>query len=235
VALHRPMVESVAVGQRLTRRFLAAAGPVLALDEVDVDVPHGLLTVIAGPSGSGKSTLLSLLACADRPDTGTVTIGDVDVLALGSRARRRLRRESIGIVLPQPSDNLLDQLDAAGNLAWSTRQRRGRRGRSEAASANEAELLAAVGLNGAGAKRVRQLSTGEQQRLAVACALTGAPQLVVADEPTASLDRANAEGLVEVLRGAASRGATLVVASHDEHVIEAADTVVRLDRGRRIA
>ncbi len=225
------MVESVAVGKHLTRRFLAAAGPVLALDEVDVDVPHGLLTVIAGPSGSGKSTLLGLLACADRPDSGSVSIGDVDVLALGSRARRRLRRESIGIVLPQPSDNLLDQLDAAGNLAWSTKQRRGRR----AATANEAELLAAVGLAGAGAKRVRQLSTGEQQRLAVACALTGTPQLVVADEPTASLDRANAEGLVEVLRGAASRGATLVVASHDEHVIEAADTVVRLDRGRRIA
>ena len=231
MALRRPMVESVAVGQRLTRRFLAAAGPVLALDEVDVDVPHGLLTVIAGPSGSGKSTLLGVLACADRPDSGTITIGDVDVLALGSRARRRLRRESIGIVLPQPSDNLLDQLDAVGNLAWSTKQRRGRRD----ASTDDAELLAAVGGGGGGGKRVRQLSTGEQQRLAVACALTGAPQLVVADEPTASLDRANAEGLVEVLRGAASRGATLVVASHDEHVIEAADTVVRLDRGRRIA
>jgi putative ABC transport system ATP-binding protein len=232
VALLRPMVESVAVGHCLTRRFLAAAGPVLALDEVDVDVARGLLTVIAGPSGSGKSTLLGLLACADRPDSGTVTIGDVDVLALRSRARRRLRRESIGIVLPQPSDNLLDQLDAAGNLAWSTKQRRGR---GASAAANEAELLAAVGLAGAGAKRVRQLSTGEQQRLAVACALTGAPHLVVADEPTASLDRANAERLVEVLRAAASRGATLVVASHDEHVIEAADTVVRLDRGRRVA
>jgi ABC-type lipoprotein export system ATPase subunit len=211
---------------------------VLALDEVDVDVPRGLLTVIAGPSGSGKSTLLGLLACADRPDSGTVTIGDVDVLALGSRARRRLRRERIGIVLPQPSDNLLDQLDAAGNLAWSTKQRCGRRAAratTTATTTTEAELLASVGLAGAGAKRVRQLSTGEQQRLAVACALTGAPQLVVADEPTASLDRANAEGLVAVLRAAASRGATLVVASHDEHVIEAADTVVRLDRGRRVA
>lgn len=228
----RPVVDSVALGHHLTRRFLAVAGPVLALDEVDIDVPRGLLTVIAGPSGSGKSTLLGLLACADRPDTGTVTIGDVDVLALRSRARRRLRRESIGIVLPQPSDNLLDQLDAAGNLAWSTKQRRGRRA---SVRESEAELLAAVGLAGAGAKRVRQLSTGEQQRLAVACALTGAPQLVVADEPTASLDRANAEGLVEVLRAAASRGATLVVASHDKHVIEAADTVVRLDRGRRVA
>src|SRR3977135_2666850 len=160
------MVESVAVGHRLTRRFLAAAGPVLALDEVDVDVPHGLLTVIAGPSGSGKSTLLGLLACADRPDSGTVTIRDVDVLALGSRARRRLRRESIGIVLPQPSDNLLDQLDAAGNLAWSTKQRSGR---AASAKATEDELLGSVGLVGAGAKRVRQLSTGEQQRLAVAC------------------------------------------------------------------
>jgi putative ABC transport system ATP-binding protein len=152
------MVESVAVGHRLTRRFLAAAGPVVALDEVDVDVPRGLLTVIAGPSGSGKSTLLGLFACADRPDAGTVMIGEVDVLALGSRARRQLRRVSLGIVLPQPSDNLLDQLDAAGNLAWSMKQRRGR---AASSTANEAELLGAVGLAGSGAKRVRQLSTGE--------------------------------------------------------------------------
>jgi putative ABC transport system ATP-binding protein/macrolide transport system ATP-binding/permease protein len=82
---------------------------------------------------------------------------------------------------------------------------------------------------------VRQLSGGEQQRLAVACALVGDPALIVADEPTASLDRASADRVVEVLRAASDRGVTLVVAGHDRRVIDAADAVVELDHGRRVA
>ena len=85
------------------------------------------------------------------------------------------------------------------------------------------------------AKGVRQLSGGEQQRLALACAIVGDPLLVVADEPTASLDRASADRVVNVLRAAADRGVTLVVAGHDRRVIEAADRVVELDHGRRIS
>ena len=110
-------------------------------------------------------------------------------------------------MLPQPSDNLLDRLDAGANLAWAARQRSRTWTADEAAS-----LLAAVGLDGAEGKRVRQLSGGEQQRLAIACALVGDPLLVVADEPTASLDRVSAGRVVEVLRSAADRGVTLVVA-----------------------
>jgi putative ABC transport system ATP-binding protein/macrolide transport system ATP-binding/permease protein len=135
-------------------------------------------------------------------------------------------------VLPQPSDNLLDRLDADANLGWSARQRGSSSGRTPA---ERHELLAAVGLDGLAARRVRQLSGGEQQRLALACALVGDPVLVVADEPTASLDRASADHVVEVLRAAADRGVTLVVAGHDRRVIDAADLVVELDHGRRVS
>jgi putative ABC transport system ATP-binding protein len=212
------------------RRFPVEGDVVTALDHVDLQVPAGRMTVVAGPSGSGKSTLLSLLACMQRADEGVVMVGDTDVLTLGRRDRRVLRRDRLGIVLPQPSENLLDHFDAAGNVRWSAAQRRDR-----AASATPTEsLLASVGLAAASARRIRELSGGEQQRLAVACALAGGPELVILDEPTASLDRANAQALVEVLAGVASQGATMVIATHDPMVIEAGDMVAELDHGRRV-
>ncbi|MGD9705608.1 MAG: ABC transporter ATP-binding protein [Acidimicrobiia bacterium] len=213
------------------RRFASAAGPVVALDGVDVTVASGSLTAIAGPSGSGKSTLLGLAACIDRPESGEVTIAGRDVLALGRRARRELRRRQLGLVLPVPADNLLDSLDAAGNLGWAALRRSG----EHLAFDRAQSLLEVVGLAGAATKRVIQLSGGEQQRLALACALVGEPVVVLADEPTASLDHESSVLVIAVLRAAVDRGATLVVASHDHHVLDAADVVVHLDHGRRVA
>ena len=216
----------------VVRRFPVEGDVVTALDHVDLDIPPGRMTVVAGPSGSGKSTLLSLLACMQRADEGVVMVGDTDVLTLGRRDRRELRRDRLGIVLPQPSENLLDQLDAAGNVRWAAAQRHGR---ASSASSDELEsLLESVGLAAASTRRVRELSGGEQQRLAVACALAGDPELVILDEPTASLDRVNAQALVDVLAGVASRGATMVIATHDPMVIEASAVVAELDHGRRI-
>jgi ABC-type lipoprotein export system ATPase subunit len=215
---------------RVARRFASAAGPVVALDGVDLMVAAGSFTVVAGPSGSGKSTLLGLAACIDRPDSGDVVVAGRDVLALGRRARRELRRCRLGLVLPVPADNLLDSLDAVGNIAWAARERSGERLEPERAQS----LLDVVALSAAGQKRVVELSGGEQQRLAVACALVGAPAVVLADEPTASLDRESAVMVIATLRAAADRGATLLVASHDHHVLEQADVIVQLDHGRRV-
>jgi ABC-type lipoprotein export system ATPase subunit len=214
------------------RRFPVEGDVVTALDHVDLDVPVGRMTIVAGPSGSGKSTLLSLLACMQRADEGVVMVGDTDVLTLGRRDRRELRRDRLGIVLPQPSENLLDHFDAAGNVRWAADQRRDR---TSAMSSNDLEsLLDSVGLGAASTRRVRELSGGEQQRLAVACALAGAPELVILDEPTASLDRVNAQVLVDVLAGVAATGATMVIATHDPMVIEAGAVVAELDHGRRV-
>jgi ABC-type lipoprotein export system ATPase subunit len=214
------------------RRFPVEGDVVTALDHVDLDVPVGRMTIVAGPSGSGKSTFLSLLACMQRADEGVVMVGDTDVLTLGRRDRRELRRDRLGIVLPQPSENLLDHFDAAGNVRWAADQRRDR---TSAMSSNDLEsLLVSVGLGAASTRRVRELSGGEQQRLAVACALAGGPELVILDEPTASLDRVNAQVLVDVLAGVAATGATMVIATHDPMVIEAGAVVAELDHGRRV-
>ena len=131
--------------------------------------------------------------------------------------------------MPQPSENLLDQLDAIANLRWAARRRH-----VADQSDDLDELLDSVGLAATRARRVRELSGGEQQRLAVACALVGHPELIILDEPTASLDRASASTLVEVLSGVAARGSTMVIATHDPLVAEAADVVAELDHGRRV-
>lgn len=224
------MATEIAVARNVSRRYPAAGSPVVALDDVSVVITSARMTVIAGPSGSGKSTLLALLACLDRPDTGVVELDGRAVDTMSARQRRRIRRRSIGIVLPLPADNLLERLDAAGNLAWAAKVRSG----STLAPADVEQHLAAVGLGQCGTKRVRQLSGGEQLRLALACAMAGDPPLVVADEPTASLDRANASAMVDAMRAAADRGVTLVVASHDTHILDQADQIVRLDHGRRV-
>lgn len=215
----------------VTRRFVTATEPIVAVDDVSVAVPARRLTVIAGSSGSGKSTLLSMISCLDRPDAGTVEIEGHSVQSLSARVRRAVRRYRLGVVLPLPSDNLLEHLDAIGNLAWAARLRT----LSTPADDVLHAALADVGLADAATKRVRQLSGGEQQRLALACALIGDPALVVADEPTASLDRTNAATVVDAMRAAADRGVALAVASHDAHVIDAADRLVRLDHGRRVS
>ena len=231
-AAERP--PSAAEVRGVTRRFVTGADLVVALDDVHLAVPAGQLTVVAGPSGSGKSTLLAILACLQRPDAGTVTIGPTDVLALGRRARRRVRRDRLGIVLPQPSENLLDHLDALGNLRWAGERRaHPAHDGSGPAGLDAPRLLDVVGLAAAGHRRVRELSGGEQQRLAVAVALAGGPDLVVLDEPTSALDRSGAAALVEVLGRLAALGATMVIATHDPIVIGAADTVAELDHGGR--
>lgn len=212
----------------ISRRFRTSTTEVVALERVSVDAPGGEFTAVVGPSGSGKSTLLAIVACADRADAGRVVLGGVDVSVLGRRARRAMRRMRLGIVLPQPSDNLLDDFDVAGNLRWAA----GRRG----AACDVASALGAVGLDRThAAKRVSDLSGGEQQRLALACALVGDPDVIAADEPTASLDRESADGVIGALRAAAQRGAALLVATHDPHVVAAADVVISLDHGRRVS
>jgi putative ABC transport system ATP-binding protein/macrolide transport system ATP-binding/permease protein len=214
----------------VVRRFPGMNEVVTALDDITALIPRRQMTVVAGPSGSGKSTLLALLACAQRPDAGTVRIGDTDVIAIGRKQRRELRRDRLGIVLPQPSENLLDQFDAAGNIRWAAARRQSR----QPSIVDVDALLAVVGLTAARQRRVRELSGGEQQRLAIACALAGEPELVILDEPTASLDRASGSSVVEVLAASAAAGSTMVIASHDAMVIDAADYIIGLDHGRRV-
>jgi putative ABC transport system ATP-binding protein len=219
----------------VTRRFEVpqrhgAASSVLALDDVTADIAVGRLVALSGPSGSGKSTLLAILAALDRPSSGSVTVQGRDLGTLDRAARRGVRRSTAVMVLPQPADNLLLDHTGRSNLLTVAHHR----GVVGDAQQVLDELVALLGLGGFVDSLCGAMSGGEQQRLAIACALVGAPPLVLADEPTGALDAKSAATLIEALRTAVAQGATVVVATHDSHVVAAADDVIRLDHGRRL-
>lgn len=228
----QPVARCVAVSRVFeVPQHRGAAATVLALDAVNIDIAPGGLLALSGASGSGKSTLLSLLAALDRPTSGSVHVAGRDIGSLGRAARRRLRRSTAVLVLPQPADNLLLALSGRGNLL-SVARVRGIGDRAEAvieSLVEQMELAAFVD------QPCAVMSGGEQQRLAVACALLGAPPLLLADEPTGALDQASAATLIASLRVAVQGGATIIAATHDPNVIAAADSVVRLDHGRRVS
>lgn len=220
-----PAPEIVASCQGVGVTYRTVAGVADALTDVDAAFAHGRLSVVAGPSGSGKSTLLRVLAGLLKPRAGTVFVDGTDLTRLGTGGLRRFRRHTMGIVLQNPADNLVDYLGAREQLELAARLRG-----VDAGSA--ASLLDAVGLGGRAVSTPAELSGGEQQRVAFAAAAIGEPTLLLADEPTAQLDAASGAALVEAMRGLVGRGATLVVSSHDPVVIDAADHTVHLRDGR---
>lgn len=221
------MSEDFAVACAGVRKtYATTTGSVVALDGVDARFPAGGLSVVVGPTGSGKSSLLRILACFDRPDQGTVEVAGTTVSALGSGARRRLRRRRIGYVFQRPSANLLPYLSAAEHLVLAAQLRGG------AAAGAADELLRRLGLAGRAGHRPAELSSGEQQRLAFAAAVVGRPAVVVADEPTAELDADAGRGLLQSVLELRGQRTTLVVCSHDPAVVAVADHVLRLDHGR---
>ncbi len=223
----RPVVSIIGV----TRRFGQGSRSVLALVDVDADIAGQGLTCIAGPSGSGKSTLVNLIGCLDRPQSGNVVVAGVDVTHLGQRRRRHFRRRMLGLVSSVPTENLISTLDVAANVRFAVGQRRQRPYSPE----QVAECIARVGLEGRESQRISELSGGEQLRLGVACALIGSPRLLIADEPTASLDHTTADSIVDLFRTLTVEGVGFVVATHDHHVLDAANSVVHLDHGRRVS
>ncbi|HEY9476546.1 MAG TPA: ATP-binding cassette domain-containing protein [Mycobacteriales bacterium] len=203
-----------------------------ALRDVDKDFLPGRITTIAGPSGSGKSSLLRILACVDRPDHGQVRIGATEVSGLGARGRRALRRTAVGYVFQNPMDNLVEYLDAVDQLKLAARLRGVRPGSGPAADVDR--LLELLGLAHRRSHRPVHMSGGEQQRLAVACAVIGHPSIVVADEPTAELDSASADRVLDAMRSLRDEGVAFILSSHDARVVEATDHLLRLEHGRTV-
>lgn len=208
----------------LVKVFLSATGETHALRGIGLELEPGRLTVVAGPSGSGKSSLLTLLGARDRPSAGRLSVLGSDVGTASTRELRGLRRRRIGFVPQRASAAVFAQLRAIDQL----RQVAGWRG---ADRGQLAATLDSVGLGDRAGHRPDALSGGEQQRLAVAMALVGAPALVVADEPTAELDHANADLVMDALLSAATDGATVVISSHDDRVTHRADRLLRMRHG----
>jgi ABC-type lipoprotein export system ATPase subunit len=208
------------------RTYHLEGSEVGALRGVDLDLEPGTFTALVGPSGSGKSTLLRLLACVDRPDSGTIVIDGIETATLSRRGRRRLRRRAIGYLFQAPADNLLAYLTVRQHLRLAG-QLRGVRARDGQARA----LLDRLGLAERAGHLPRELSGGEQQRVGIAFASLGPPALLVADEPTGQLDHTTVDSVMDGFLAMAAAGVAVVVATHDPAVWRRAHRVVRMRDG----
>ncbi len=201
-------------------------GRTRALDGATLSVRRGEFVAITGPSGCGKSTLLHLIAALERPDAGRIVVEGEEITKRRDLSRYRAR--TIGLIFQL--HNLLPNLTAAENVQvpmyetpLSARERRRK----------AAALLALVDLADMAKKRPAQLSGGERQRVAIARALSNDPPIVLADEPTGSLDSKAGGRVLDVLRSIQrERGVTLVLVTHDERIAATADRVVRMLDGR---
>ena len=194
---------------------------------VDLEVAAGETVAVVGRSGSGKSTLLNLTAGLDRQDRGTVMLGGEDLGALDEAGRARLRQRSLGFVFQ--AFHLLPTLTALENVQLPLELAREP---AAAARARAMDLLAAVGLADRASAFPAVLSGGEQQRLAVARALSTSPPLVLADEPTGNLDDESAKPVLALLTSLVQeRGSSLLVVTHAVQVAARCSRRVRLDHG----
>jgi len=217
----------------LKRTFREGGRDLHVLRGVDMSVRRGEMLAILGASGSGKSTLLHLLGGFDRPTAGSVTYDGRDIYAQPMKELDRYRNRKVGFVFQ--FYHLLPELSAVENvmIAAMIAPAPGSLSRSQR-KARAMELLQRVGLGERLTHRPAKLSGGERQRVAIARALMNRPDLLLADEPTGNLDRATGASILALLTDLHREGQTLVIVTHDEHVAERADRVLRLDDGRLV-
>jgi putative ABC transport system ATP-binding protein len=209
----------------VSRTYGGAGTAVRALDHVDIAFPRGSWTAVMGPSGSGKSTLLHVAAGLERVDSGRVLLGGSEITRSTDDELTALRRSRIGFVFQ--SFNLVSALTAEQNVALPLRLAGVHPDREDVRAA-----LAAVGLADRAGHTPRQLSGGQQQRVALARAMVTAPEVLFAVEPTGALDTVAAGAVLDLLRGMADAGQTIVMVTHDPAAAARADSTVLLRDGR---
>jgi putative ABC transport system ATP-binding protein len=197
-----------------------------ALHDIDLEIPAGGFVALTGPSGAGKSTLLSIIGGLERPQSGSLMVGQHNLRQLRVDELAAYRRTTIGFIFQH--FGLLDLLSARENIELAASLSASSRRRLQAR-----DLLGEVGLLDRAEHRPGQLSGGERQRVAIARALVNDPSLILADEPTGNLDAKSAMRVLDLLeRVHLERGCTLLVVTHNESVAQRADERYRLDAGR---
>ncbi len=202
-----------------------------ALRGVSLEVERGEFISIAGPSGSGKTTMLNLIGCVDTATRGTVEVAGQNTGTLSERQLTQLRLDTLGFIFQ--SFNLVAVLTVYQNveLPLLLQNKLGGADRKKRVM----ELLAAVGIDTHAKHRPSELSGGQRQRVAIARALVTEPQIVLADEPTANLDSATGEAIIDLMKDLnQKKGTTFIFSTHDHRVMKHADSVVRLADGKII-
>jgi putative ABC transport system ATP-binding protein len=204
---------------------------VRAVDGVTLEIAKGEFTVIRGPSGSGKTTLLNIIGGLDTPTSGKVTINGHEITSLSGNQLIDFRLNNIGFVFQ--AYNLIPVLNAKENVGFvmllQGKSEKERKERTE-------ELLKAVGLEKEMSKKPSQMSGGQQQRVAVARALASKPEFIIADEPTANLDSASTNNLLDIMATMnEEEGITFLFSTHDQRVIDRAKRIITLEDGKIIS
>jgi putative ABC transport system ATP-binding protein len=216
--------------EHVARTYRSGPLEVRALDDVSLTIERGAFVAIVGQSGSGKSTLLDILGCLSRPTAGRYLFDRRAVGDMGEETLARLRNREIGFVfqsfhlLPRKTalQNVELPMQYAGVLPGERRRR-------------AIEVLTAVGLGDRVDHAPHELSGGQQQRVAIARALVNRPSLLLADEPTGSLDSRSGDEVLDLLAGLHADGQTIVLVTHERRLAERADRIVTLRDGRLAA
>jgi cell division transport system ATP-binding protein len=197
----------------------------VALRNVSLTISKGELVFLAGPSGAGKSTLLKMIAAIERPTSGSVLVNGQDIGKIRKASIPFLRR-NLGLIFQQQS--LLTDRSVLSNVMLPLLVTGAPRGQAEQRAR---AALGKVGLLERALANPQALSGGEQQRVAIARAIVNRPQIILADEPTANLDRASANKVLDALKAFHSVGVTCLISSHDEQMLDAAARVIHLQHG----
>ena len=203
---------------------------VRALDGVSLQIDRGEFVAIVGQSGCGKSTLMNVLGCLDEPTYGEYYLDGTDVTALSDKELARIRNREIGFIFQ--GYNLLQEMDALENVTLPLIYR----GVSAFEREDMAmEALARVGMDGRAHHRPSEMSGGQQQRTAIARAISTHPPIIMADEPTGALDSKTGRHVLEILRELYREGTTILLITHDESIAATARRVVRMSDGKLIS
>ena len=200
---------------------------VCALDNVSLLVSRGEWIAIMGPSGSGKTTFLNIISCLDRPSRGEVLVNGMDITRLTPNELTRFRRETVGLVFQQ--FHLIPYLNTLENVMLAQYFH------SMADEGESRQALERVGLGDRLHHLPSQLSGGEQQRVCLARALINSPQLLLADEPTGNLDKANEDLVMGLFQERHQEGFTVIMVTHDPDIAHMADRIIRFDHGHVVS
>ncbi len=213
----------------LAKVYRMGSNEVYALRDMDLDIFQGEYLSVMGPSGSGKSTLFNMIGALDKPTSGTVSIGGVDLTAQTSSQLAYFRNHHIGYIFQ--AFNLIPSLTALRNVALPLHFSGMT---NEEAEKRAAEVLEEVGLGDRMHHRPNELSGGQQQRVAIARGLSMEPTIMLADEPTANLDLHTGEDIINILRGLCdNHGVTVITATHDHKMLDKSDRILWIKDGTK--